>query len=63
MSRVDKIALVSKMTAENKQERVEFLKLACAQQGLEIMGATVKVVHTPEDAKVLMEGVQASAWV
>lgn len=61
MSRLDKVALASQMTQQNKKSRVMHMELVCAKQGLEIVEAQLKAVRSPEEVKNLMESNQVSA--
>ena len=61
MSHVGKVTLASRLTQDNKTKRIEFMKHACASQGLEIVCAKIKAVRTAEEVKNLMEGSTVSA--
>ena len=61
INHVDKVSLASKLTQENKTKPIEFMKHACARQGLEIVCANIKAVRTAEEVKNWMEGSCVSA--
>ena len=56
MTQIDKVTLAASLTQANKTTRLEFMRSACANQGLEIVSGRLHAVRTAEEVKNLMEG-------